>query len=387
MSSLPKVLLVGGPDVDARLELMGLISDSFEVSALGSSPILREKFLRQGFSYNSYILGRGINPFLDLFTLGQLILIFRKLKPQLVHTFDTKPSIWARLAGRLANVPIVIGTLPGLGSLYVSDSLKNRLLRSIYQPLQYLTCRYSDFTIFQNRDDKNQFIDASIVSPQKTTIIPGSGVSTQLFAPNQISMAQMAALKNELGIPSEALVVTMISRVIRSKGIFEFMFTAQDISQHYPNTYFLLVGPEDNENLDRLNTEEIARLKSVVNWPGSRRDIPAILAISDIFVLPSAYREGIPRVLLEAASMGRAIVTTDSPGCNEVVEDGINGFLIPIHDPINLSKAIIKLIEQPELRKRFGEISRQRAIERFDIAVIAEQTRALYKRLLAEKGL
>ncbi len=386
MASLPKVLLVGGPDVNARLELMHSISDTFEMSALGSLPALREKFSSEGFEYTSYTLGRGTNPFLDLFTLGQLVFIFRRLKPEIVHTFDTKPCVWARLAARLAGVPVIIGTLPGLGSLYSTDSFKNRLLRSLYQGLQSLACRFSDITIFQNHDDERQFIAAGIVSTQKSIVILSSGVSTDVFSPSQVTDTQKARLKNELGLRPEEVIITMISRVIRSKGIFEFMTAAQEVKRNCPNAHFLLIGPEDNENLDRLNTEELRQLKEIVDWPGSRRDIPAVLAISDIFVLPSAYREGIPRVLLEAASMGRPIVTTDSPGCNEVVENEVNGLLIPVRDADALSQAILRLVQQPELRQRFGQVSRQRAVERFDISAVAAQTRAVYQQLLTRKA-
>ena len=140
-------------------------------------------------------------------------------------------------------------------------------------------------------------------------------------------------------------------------------------------------------SVDQLNSAELHQLKQTVTWTGPRRDIPVVLAISDIFVLPSAYREGIPRVLLEAASMGLPIVTTDSPGCNEVAEHSVNGFLVPVRNPAALSRAILILIEQLELRLRFGHVSRRRAVEHFDLSIIAAQTRAVYQQLLASKGL
>ena len=383
ISKLPKVLLVGGPDVDSRLELMQSLRKHFEMSALGSLPSLRDKFFSEEFCYDSYILNRGVNPLADLKTLFQLIVIFRELKPQIVHTFDTKPSVWGRLAARLAGVPVVIGTLPGLGSLYINESLKSRVLRSIYQELQRLTCRISDLTIFQNQDDAHQFIKAGIVSARKAKMIPGSGINTSLFSPAQVSDAAKSRLKTEFKIQPDEIVVTMISRIIRSKGIFEFIQSARDMQKSHPNIHFLLVGGEDSESINRLSPEEMIQLKQAVNWCGRRSDIPAILAISDIFVLPSIYREGIPRVLLEAASMELSIITTDSPGCNEVVENEVNGFLIQAHNSSALAKAIICLIEQPDLRDRFGRISRQRVIERFDISVISKQIQNVYCQFLA----
>jgi glycosyltransferase involved in cell wall biosynthesis len=387
MLSLPKVLLVGGPDVDARLELMHRLKGAFNIGALGSLPTLHDRFLAEGFHYSAYHLSRQVNPLSDLLTVGQLVSFLRKLEPQIVHTFDTKPGVWGRLAARLAGVPIVIGTITGLGSLYASDSLKTRLIRLVYQRLQTLACRLSDLTIFQNHDDARQFIGAGVVSEQKTKVILGSGVATDVFTPARVSDAEQAQLRGELGIQPDEIVVTMVSRVMRSKGVLEFMAAALDVRPGYPHVRFLLIGPEDDENLDRLSGAEITQLKQAVTWPGPRRDIPAVLAVSDVFVLPSAYREGIPRVLLEAASMGLPIITTGSPGCNEVVGDGANGFLVPVGDQAALSQAILCLIEQPELRQRFGQVSRQRAVERFDLSVIAAQTRSVYRQLLARKAL
>jgi glycosyltransferase involved in cell wall biosynthesis len=387
MFIVPKVLLVGGPDVDTRLKLMRYLGDSFNVSALGSRPKLYTSFLAEGFDYRAYHLSRQVNPLSDLLTVAQLVLIFRRLKPQIVHTFDTKPGVWGCLAARLASVPIVIGTVTGLGSLYTNDSLATRIVRLVYQTLQKLACRFSDLTIFQNHDDARQFIALGVISPEKVIIIPGSGVATNQFVSAQVSTIELARLRAELGIQPDEIVVTMISRVIRSKGVLEFMTAAQEVCLSYPDARFLLIGPEDNNSVDRLSAAELAQLKHAVIWPGPRGDIPALLALSDIFVLPSAYREGIPRVLLEAASMGLPIVTTDTPGCNDVVEHGVNGFLVAACDTKALSQAILYLIEQPELRQSFGRVSRQRALERFDLSVIAHQTGAAYWQLLSHKGL
>lgn len=194
-------------------------------------------------------------------------------------------------------------------------------------------------------------------------------------------------LRAELGIRPDERVVTMISRVMRSKGVPEFVRAAQEISSDYRDVRFLLIGPHDDESLDHFSTDELTQLRQRVIWPGPRRDIPAILAISDIFVLPSAYREGIPRVILEAASMGLPIVTTDSPGCREVVQHGINGYLIQIGDGVALRQQIRSLLDQPELRQLFGEQSRRRAVEIFDLSVIAAQTSAIYRELLERKAL
>lgn len=386
MHTLPKVVLVGGPDIDARLELMHCIGNDFDISVLGSRSDLNEKFLAEGFGYSSYHLRRMVSPLADLLTLAELVFIFRKSKPKIVHTFDTKPNIWGCLAARLAGVPIVIGTMNGLGSLYASDMLVTGLIRMVYQLMQRLASRFSDVTIFQNQEDIRQFIAAGVVPKEKAIVIPGSGVATDVFTPSEISEIEQVRLRRELGIQHDEIVVVMISRVIRSKGVLEFAAAAEDVGASYPDVNFLLIGPSDEETVDRLSARELAQLKRALTWPGPREDIATILSLCNIFVFPSAHREGIPRVLLEAASMGLPIVTTDSPGCNDVVENGVNGFLVPARDQKALATAIVRLIEQPELRRRFGRISRRRAVEQFDISNVADQMQAVYRGLLAREA-
>jgi glycosyltransferase involved in cell wall biosynthesis len=373
--------------VDARIELMRCLGDAFDLSAVGSHPALRDKFMSEGFDYHVYHLNRQLNPLSDLLSVCQLMLLFWRLKPHVVHTFDTKPGVWGCLVARLAGVPVVISTFTGLGSLYGNDTWPVRFIRMIYQALRTITCHLSDLTIFQNHDDARQLVAAGIVPERKARVILGSGIYTSEFAPVCVPDLKKAQLRDELGLRSDEIIVTMISRVIRSKGVLDFVAAAQTVGKRYPNVRFLLVGPSDEESLDRLTAVELTQLKQAVIWPGLRRDIPTVLGISDIFVLPSAYREGIPRVLLEAASMGLPIVTTDSPGCREVVEEGVNGCLVPVCDAAVLGQVILRLIEQPELRQRFGLASRQRAVEQFDLRVIADQTRLVYQELLAQSTL
>jgi glycosyltransferase involved in cell wall biosynthesis len=173
--------------------------------------------------------------------------------------------------------------------------------------------------------------------------------------------------------------------VIRSKGVLEFAAAAREIRRRDLRVRFLLVGPQDEGSIDRLSAAEMAGVKDAVTIVGPRQDIPVVLALSDIFALPSAYREGIPRVLLEAASMGLPIVTTHSPGCNAVVAHGVNGFLVPTRDAASLTRALLALIDNPELRGRFGSASRRRAIERFDLSLIANQTQSVYREVLARR--
>lgn len=386
MHSSPRVVLVGGPDVDARLPLMHRLKDDFNVSAVGSLSALHHIFSTEGFGYSTYCLSRQVNPVSDLLTLGQLVFIFRRLKPQIVHAFDPKPCVFARLAARFAGIPVVVGTLPGLGSLYVNPGLTYQIVRSIYETLQRPACHLSDITIFHNRDDAREFVERGLVPEHKAIVVAGSGVRTDVFSRDAIREADIELLRAELNLSPSHIVITIIARLRRSKGIMELMEAARMVKHYDDNVRFLLVGPNDRDSVDRLSSDELRELSRLVACLGQRQDIPAILALTDIFVLPS-YREGMPRVLLEAASMGLPIITTDAPGCSEVVEDGVNGLLVPVRESKALAQAILRLVGDSEMRRRLGRESRQRAVARFDLSAIADQIRSIYRELLAQKGL
>lgn len=377
----PQVMLVGGPDVDARIDIMRRLT-KFQVSAVGSSSEIAAKFERANLAYYQYPLARHINPIVDIQSTACLVRLFRRMSPQIVHTYDTKPGIWARLAARCAGIPIVIGTLPGLGSLYSSNTLKIRAIRTIYQPLQKAGCHFSDVTIFQNHMDRDQFVEANLVEEKKATVILGSGVSTGFFDKSLVTERARKHTRAELGLQETDTVVTMIARVMVSKGVTEFGQAAKDIQTRYPDVKFLLVGGLDESSLDRLNDSQFMNLRQNVLWVGQKSNIREILAVSDICVLPSYVREGIPRVLLEAASMELPLVTTDSPGCNEIVKHGSNGYYVAPRDHRTLVDAIEKLLADPSLRVRFGKKSRRRAVEHFDLDHVVQQTENLYFQLI-----
>ena len=386
MSTLPKVVLIGGPDVHRRLELMNQLKDAFKISVFGSNPQIANRFADAGFKYHTYSLSRRVNMARDMRGVIEMAALLRRIRPQMVHTFATKPCIWGRIAASLANVPLIIGTLPGLGCLYANNDLSTRLIRTMYQPLQKFACRVSDLTIFQNNDDFSQFVTGGVVPAEKATIVAGSGVPTDVFDPATISESAKTRLRDELGIQPSEIVVTMIARINRSKGVFEFMAAADSVRKQYPQVRFLLVGPA-NRGIDSLSPHELQKLEESVLWPGPRQDIPTVLAISEVFVLPSAYREGIPRVLLEAAAMGLPLITTDSPGCNDVVIDGVNGFLVPTHDAAAIGRAVTHLLETPEVRQKFGVMSRRRVLEHFSLSIVTHRTQSIYQEQLAHKGL
>jgi glycosyltransferase involved in cell wall biosynthesis len=381
----PVVCFVGGPDVDARLDLMGLLSRDFDVRAVGTDVRLAASFAEAGFRYRHYRMSRLVNPVMDAHTVWRLVRIFRAERPTIVHTFDTKPGVWGRIAARLAGVPIVVGTLPGLGSLYAQPTWKGRLIRLVYEPLQGFACRRADLTMFQNADDAADFERRGVVPQGRAAIIPGSGVRTDVFVVPPSDDGRLA-LRGELGLPESGLVVAMVSRILRSKGVLDFAAAARAVRRVEPGINFLLVGPADTGSLDALTADELRELRTDVTWVGPRRDVKDILALSDVFVFPSFYREGIPRVLIEAASMALPLIAADGPGSRDVVEDGVNGLLVPPKDPAAIADAVLRLARAPGLQAQFGARSRELAVSRFDLSVVAEQTRSLYHRLLREKG-
>ena len=178
----------------------------------------------------------------------------------------------------------------------------------------------------------------------------------------------------------------MITRLVRYKGIKEFLEAAKILKSKYRNIDFLLIGPVD-DTIAAFSLEEVKKYAGIVKYIGPRNDIPEILYFADIVVLPTYYREGIPRILLEAASMRKPIVTTDIPGCREIVENGVNGFIVPPKDSIALAKAIEKLILNEKLRKQMGKMSRKKVLEEFSLNIVFEQTLNAYKKLFKNKSL
>src|SRR5260370_27768265 len=280
----PKVLIIGGEDVHARIELMRGLSGTYTLAAAGTARELALPFDRSGFPYFYYPLSRGVGPFSDVYAMVALLRLLGHFRPHIVHAFDTKPGVYGCLAARLARVPVVISTVTGLGSLYGADGLRPQLVRGVYERLQRMASQQADITVFQNRDDRDEFVARRVVPAGKAALICGSGVSTERLDPARFSDAERRQVRASLGIPTDALVVTMVSRVIRSKGVEDFVAAAQQVRRCHPGTHFLLVGPADTDSVNSFSAAELAEFRHIVHWPGARKDIPHVLAASDLFV-------------------------------------------------------------------------------------------------------
>ena len=377
---MTEVWLVGSEDIRLRIPyLLELRRRGFEVTMVGSEP--PEPFVAHDIPYHRYSLTRSLNPLADWRTLRELVALFRKHRPTIVHAFDTKPAMLASFAAHRTGVPVRVRTLTGMAYVFSSRSPRALLLRPVYHLMQTAASRAASVTVFQNRDDQEYFLRHRLTRRDASEFVPGSGIDVELLRSQRPSADALAALRRELGIESGP-VVTMVSRLVRTKGVLEFCAAAKAIRRARPECTFLLVGPLSSEGWQAVPRSEVEGNPDV-RWLGPRPDVPALLAISDVFALPSFYREGIPRALLEAAAMGLPLLSTDMPGCRDVVLDGWNGILVPPRDVQALTRALTSLLEaEPEVLREMGENSRKHVDEHFTLELVTEAYANIYRRLL-----
>lgn len=374
------VWLVGSDDIRLRIPyLLELRRRNFDVTMLGSEP--PEPFAPHEIPYHRYSLSRALDPVADWRTLRELIALFRAHRPPLVHSFDTKPGMLASFAARSAGVPVRIRTLTGMGYVFSSRSPRALLLRPVDHVMQAAASRAASMTVFQNRDDHAYFLRHRLVRPETSTLIPGSGIDVELLRSKRPSAEGLAALRRELGLEG-GRVVTMISRLVRTKGVLEFCAAARAVRRERPDSAFLLVGPLGSEGWQAVPRSEIDGNPDI-RWLGPRPDVAALLALSDVFVLPTFYREGIPRALLEAAALELPLIATDMPGCRDVVRDGWNGILVPPRNVGALTQALLTLIgASSEALRQMGENSRAHVERHFTLELVTDAYADIYRRLI-----
>jgi N,N'-diacetylbacillosaminyl-diphospho-undecaprenol alpha-1,3-N-acetylgalactosaminyltransferase len=361
-----------------RLPVMRtLVDQGHQVVAVCPRGAFTDKFVDYGIDVCTYTIDRkSFNPFKEIITFFKIILIFRQIKPDVLHAFTIKPCVYSALASRFANIPSVYGAITGLGSIFV-DASRCKINAAVY--LSYLmkfAFQFVDKVVFQNDDDLNFFVERRILPRSKAALIRGSGVDTEFFCMKRISSERLDGLRQRLSLPLANVVVLMVGRAIRHKGVVEYIQAAAKVREQIFNVDFVLVGGVDDGNPSSVSRDYLCS-QSHIHWLGHRDDIAELTALCDICVLPS-YREGVPRSLLEAAAMGKPIVTTDAVGCREVVEDGVNGFLVPVRDVGALAQRIVQLIQDAELRERMGRAGRLKAVQEFDVRHVVRQYLDLY---------
>lgn len=331
---------------------------------------VEEQLEADGISFRLTPMERtGTNPFSDVRLLRSYVQLMRDENPDIVLAYTQKPIIFGGLAARLTRVPQFYALMSGLGHVFSPEAQHSRWLPHLVARLYREGLRRVKTVFVFNADDRADMIELGIVTPAQRVIqVPGSGVDLKHYAARTL--------------PDGKLSFLMVSRLMRNKGIFEFLEAARLLHAEYPHCEFAVLGRPETENptgLDLQQCEKLAAEYPVRFIPGTD-DVRPFLGDCSVFVLPSYYREGLPRTILEAMATGRPIITTDMPGCRDPVEEGANGFLVQPRDAGSLLSAMRKFAQQPELAARMGTRSRH----------IAEQTYDVHKvnrLLLGEMGL
>ena len=354
----PHLLCVGGDDHYMRLPFLLALRDAgIKVSAAGTCT--SEHFDAADIPFHRYNFDRFINPLSDIRAVSQLRRIVRACRPDIVQSFDTKPNLYAPFAVRGHSGAAMVRTINGLGWTYSSRSLPARVIAPIYKLLQKTAAPYTDMTIFQNREDMALFEKAGITANRSAVWIPGSGVDAEGFVKSMIEGPKPDQLRSELGLENKRVVMT-VTRLTRQKGIPTLLEAAAKVAAKHDDVCFVLVGPRESEGPLAVSQEELDRHKPYVKHIGRRSDVPSLLRMADAFAFPTEYREGVPRVLMEAALAGVPIVTTRMPGCSDLVQDGISGYLVDPGEPEKLAGRICDLLDEParakEMAARVGEL-------------------------------
>ncbi|KKK88081.1 hypothetical protein LCGC14_2746750, partial [marine sediment metagenome] len=269
-----KAAYIGGPDLGLRIPLIKMLRDEgLDVHAIGSDRKDEQRFIDEGIPYHYYHLTRTLSITGDLRALRELRAILERERFSLVHAFDTKPSMYGRLAAARAGVPVIIGTIPGMGTLFSSDGLRERFLRLFYIYLQKKACAASAMTVFQNSDDMEFFLSKAMVAPERSMIIKGSGVDVKRFSPEACGDGGLEECVQELGLDPGKVNFFMISRLVHQKGVFEYFEAAGEIKKKRPeDADFYLVGPFD-DTISAVTREELDRYGGHVRYLGVRNDI------------------------------------------------------------------------------------------------------------------
>ncbi len=323
-----------------------------------------------------------ISPIADLQTLVRLVAYFRQERFDIVHTSTVKPGLLGRMAARLTGAPVVVHTWRGL------------FLHPMMSPMQYqffaniekFACALSDSVLSQNKEDIETAARLGICPPEKTHYL-GNGIDLSRFYPGSVPAERVEALRTQLNIPAGMPVVGIVARLVREKGIFEFMEAVRLLKAQGVKARYLAVGSSQKDKISQVSPEGFLQehgLQEDVMLLGHRDDVPDLLTLMDVLVLPS-YAEGIPRILMEAAAIGKPVVASRVRGTIEVVEDGVTGLLVPMQDAPALADGLQQILSDPARAASLGQHARQRALAHFDERRYFWKTDAEYRRLLRAK--
>lgn len=342
-----------------RLELLkALREEGYYVICIAPYDRYADLLKEEGFEYHHIEMdNKGTNPIEDLKLTYQYYKLFRKLKPNLVLAYTIKPNIYGSVVSRLLKIP-TISTITGLGTVFLNNNLSSKLARWMYKK-----ALVKNKVFFQNRSDMALFISNHIVKESQSDLISGSGINTEKF-------------KTSKPLPhQENVTFLMISRLLKDKGLIEYIEAIRLVKKEYPNTSFKLLGDLYTQNPTAIQEEELKSWiqEGIIEYLGYKDDVKSEIEKADIVVLPS-YREGLSRVLLEAASLERPIITTNVPGCKDVVKDKKNGYLCHAKDINDLKDKMIDMISLPyKERVKMGKYGREKVIQEFDKEIVIKK--------------
>ena len=376
----PHILCIGGEDHELRIPFIAALGErGLRVTSAGTGDA--GPFERAGLAYRPFRFDRSINPASDLAALKALKQMFVELRPDLVQSFDTKPNLFAPLAARSVPGLPVVRTINGLGWIFSSRSPTALALIPVYWLLHRLASRSTAMTIFQNADDQCFFERRRMADVTKSQLIPGSGIDIARFEEAARTGPAPHLLRQELSLDDNEVVLT-VTRITRQKGIPTLLKAAARVHEQLPNVRFLLVGPRESEGRSAVPQADIDRHAPYLTALGRRDDIPSLLRMADVFAFPTEYREGVPRVLLEAAVAELPIVTTDLPGCRDVVRDGWSGCLVPPRSPDALAARIGDLLRDRVGARVMGRRAAEFVRREFSLDKTVERYVATYAEVL-----
>ena len=378
----PRLLHVSTSDMSIGVLLLNQLvryrEAGYEVVAVCSPGPYLERVVRAGIRVVPVPMRRAITPGPDLVGLWALWRVFRRERPDVVHTHTPKAGLLGQWAARLARVPRRVHTIHGL---YFPGDVTPRT-RPLYVGLERATMAPAHLVLSQNPEDIPVAV-AERICPAHRIRFLGNGIDVSRFDPASVSAARVEALRREAGVRPGERVVGIVGRVNREKGYEEFFAAAAAVARERADVRFVVVGPVEREKSNHLDPERLAAehgLAGRVACLGLRDDVRELYRIMDLVVLPS-HREGWPRVPMEAAAMGVPAVVTDIRGCRQVVVDGATGVLVPPRDVPALAAAILRLLDDAPLRRGLGAAAREHALTAFDERVIVERTLAAYAEL------
>lgn len=356
--------------INFRLGLLRALQEKgYHIAVIAPYDDYSRHFKELGFDYHAIEMNnKGTNPIEDLKLIGEYYRLLKKIKPDLMLNYTIKPNIYGTIAANMLKIP-TINNIAGLGTLFVKQSFVTTIAKFLYKYSQSKASK----VFFQNNEDYELFTHSRLIEADTAEVLPGSGVNTEKFTP-------MPKANN-----LDKIVFLLISRMLWDKGVGEYVEAARYLTQKYPNAEFQLLGFLDVANKTAISKNQMEQWVSegTVKYLGTSDNVQNEIADADCIVLPSSYREGTPRTLLEAASMAKPIITTDNVGCRDVVDDKKTGFLCKMKDPSDLAEKMEYIIAMSESERNImGQEGRRKMLNEYDEKIVIEKYFNVIERIL-----